>query len=78
MYARALEVGASDRSRSHQFVARPGAACASPLASAYAIVSHAAIFVPTTVLGLILLWSFGISFKRLSHLRMAEEPTVIP
>ncbi len=55
-----------------------GAGVASPLASAYAIVSHAVIFVPTTILGLILLWSFGISFKRLSHLRMAEEPTVAP
>ncbi len=46
-------------------------------ASAYAIVSHAVIFVPTTIFGLILLWSFGVSFKRISHLRM-EEPTVVP
>lgn len=43
------------------------------LASAYAVVSHAVIFIPTTVLGLILLWSFGITFGRITRAAGAEE-----
>ena len=45
-------------------------------AGAYAVVSHAFILIPTTVLGLIFLWSWGISFRRLTHVEVAEEAGV--
>lgn len=50
-----------------------GAGVAEGLAAAYAVVSHAVIFVPTTILGLILLWTFGISFRRVSQVRAPED-----
>jgi uncharacterized protein (TIRG00374 family) len=53
-----------------------GAGVEGGLAAAYAVVSHAVIFVPTTILGLILLWTFGISFRRVTHLHATEEPEV--
>jgi len=43
------------------------------LASAYSVIAHAVIFVPTTVLGLFLLWGFGVSFGRLTRLGSDEE-----
>ncbi|HMO95186.1 MAG TPA: lysylphosphatidylglycerol synthase transmembrane domain-containing protein [Tepidiformaceae bacterium] len=50
-----------------------GAGVASNVAGAYAIVAHGVILIPTTVLGLILLWSFGVSFKRISNLEVEEQ-----
>ncbi len=54
-----------------------GAGVADGVAGAYAIVAHAVILIPTTILGLILLWSFGISFGRISRAR-AERPVAAP
>src|SRR5688572_18254596 len=51
-----------------------GAGVSEGLASAYAVISHAVIFVPTTILGLILLWSFGISFRKVTQ--VADEQDV--
>jgi len=45
-------------------------------AGAYSVVAHAFILVPTTILGLILLWSFGVSFRRITHAEVQEEPGV--
>lgn len=50
-----------------------GAGVESGLAGAYAIVSHAVILVPTTILGLIFLWSFGVSFRRVAQLDVQGE-----
>lgn len=50
-----------------------GAGVADGLASAYAVVSHAVIFVPTTILGLIFLWSFGISFRKVTRVQAPDE-----
>ncbi|OAI40055.1 hypothetical protein AYO38_06555 [bacterium SCGC AG-212-C10] len=47
-------------------------------ASAYAIVSHAFILIPTTILGLLILWSFGLSFGRITHVRVDNEEVVAP
>lgn len=61
-----------------------GAGVPSGLAAAYSIIAHAVIFVPTTILGLILLWSFGISLMRITRERVAprdpaeSESAVIP
>ena len=49
-----------------------GAGVSSDVAPAYAIVAHAVILVPTTILGLILLWSFGISFRRIANVDPEE------
>jgi hypothetical protein len=46
-------------------------------AGAYSVVSHAFILIPTTILGLILLWSFGISFRRMTHVEAVEEPAPV-
>jgi uncharacterized protein (TIRG00374 family) len=46
---------------------------ASSTASAYAVVAHATVLIPTTILGLILLWSFGVSFGRIRRLETKEE-----
>ncbi|WP_322794935.1 lysylphosphatidylglycerol synthase transmembrane domain-containing protein [Tepidiforma sp.] len=43
------------------------------VASAYSVVAHGVILVPTTVLGLILLWSFGLSFRRISRVEVEEQ-----
>jgi uncharacterized protein (TIRG00374 family) len=50
-----------------------GAGVDNGLASAYSVIAHAVIFVPTTILGLILLWSFGLSFGRLTRLEPDDE-----
>ena len=49
-----------------------GAGVADSVAGAYSIVAHAVILVPTTVLGLLLLWSFGLSFKRIVRVEVEE------
>lgn len=41
-------------------------------ASAYSIVAHALVLIPTTILGLILLWSFGVSFGRIRNMGEKE------
>lgn len=47
------------------------------IASAYSIVAHGVILIPTTVLGLLLLWSFGVSFRRITRVD-AEEQGALP
>ena len=49
------------------------AGVATGLAGAYAIIAHAVIFIPTTIIGLILLWVFGISLGRMSSMSVSEE-----
>jgi uncharacterized membrane protein YbhN (UPF0104 family) len=48
------------------------------VAGAYSIVAHAFILVPTTILGLLILWSFGLSFGRISKVRVQEDEAVPP
>lgn len=58
-----------------------GAGVPSGLAAAYAIIAHAVIFIPTTILGLILLWSFGISLVRITRERVEipdDEQVAVP
>lgn len=50
-----------------------GAGAADAVASAYSVVAHAIIIVPTTILGLIFLWSFGLSFRRITRAAAAGE-----
>jgi len=50
-----------------------GAGVENGVAGAYSIVSHAVILVPTTILGLFFLWSFGISFKRITQVEVDEK-----
>ncbi len=50
-----------------------GAGVADGLASAYAVIAHAVIFVPTTILGLLFLWSFGISFRKVTQTADAPD-----
>lgn len=50
-----------------------GAGVSGSVAGAYAIVAHALILVPTTIMGLILLWSFGVSFRRVSRMDQGEK-----
>ena len=38
-------------------------------AAAYAIVAHAVVVAPATIVGLILLWTFGIPIARLGRIR---------
>lgn len=45
-------------------------------ASAYAVVAHAFILIPTTILGLLIFWSFGLSFRRVARRVEAEEAEV--
>lgn len=49
------------------------------LAAAYAIVAHAVVVAPATIVGLILLWVFGIPIARLGRLRTlpVEETTPV-
>jgi uncharacterized protein (TIRG00374 family) len=51
-----------------------GAGVEHGLAGAFALVSHAVIIFPTTIVGLILLWSFGVSFGRVARLDPREDP----
>ena len=53
-----------------------GAGVSNSVAGAYAIIAHALVLVPTTILGLILLWSFGVSFRRMTGMK-AEAPEVV-
>ena len=53
-----------------------GAGVDGATSGAYSVVSHAFILVPTTILGLLLLWGFGISFRRITHVELSEEPAV--
>jgi len=55
-----------------------GAGVAEATAGAFAIVSHAFVLIPTTVLGLLILWSFGVSFRRISSVSRKEEGAVTP
>lgn len=52
-----------------------GAGVSDNVAGAYSIVAHGVVLVPTTVLGLILLWSFGVSFRRITHVDVEETVT---
>jgi uncharacterized protein (TIRG00374 family) len=54
-----------------------GAGVADGVAGAYSIVAHAVILIPTTVLGLILLWTFGVSFGRIARVK-AEKTVITP
>lgn len=54
-----------------------GGGVADNVAGAYSIVAHGVILVPTTILGLILLWSYGVSFRRITHVE-AEEQVIAP
>jgi hypothetical protein len=47
------------------------------VASAYSVVAHGVILIPTTVLGLILLWSFGVSFRRITRVEVEEQGAVL-
>ncbi len=52
-----------------------GAGAADAIASAYSVIAHAIIIVPTTILGLIFLWSFGLSFRSVTRASATgEEP----
>lgn len=55
------------------------AGIAGGLAGAYAIVAHAVVVAPATVVGLILVWAFGIPIARLGRLRAVpvEERTPV-
>ncbi len=55
-----------------------GAGVGGSLAGAYSVVAHAVILVPTTILGLLILWSFGLSFRRLSEARVAIHEEAAP
>jgi uncharacterized protein (TIRG00374 family) len=48
-----------------------GAGVGAATAGAYSIVAHAFVLIPTTILGLIFLWSWGISFRRITGARAA-------
>jgi len=47
-----------------------GAGVEGATAGAYSVVSHAFVLIPTTVLGLVFLWTWGISFRRLTTARV--------
>lgn len=49
-----------------------GAGVEGAVAGAYSIVAHAIILIPTTVLGLIFLWSFGVSFGKIARVDVEE------
>jgi uncharacterized protein (TIRG00374 family) len=53
-----------------------GAGVSEGVAGAYSVIAHAVILVPTTIIGLLILWSFGISFRRITNVGapIAEEP----
>jgi hypothetical protein len=50
-----------------------GGGVADNVAGAYSIVAHGVILVPTTVLGLVLLWSYGVSFRRIARVEVEEQ-----
>lgn len=53
-----------------------GAGVADNTAAAYSIVAHGVIFIPTTILGLLLLWSFGLNFRRVTRAAVEERESV--
>lgn len=53
-----------------------GAGVGGGVAGAYAIVAHQLVVLPTTVLGLLMLWAYGIGFNRISKIDTAEEAVV--
>jgi len=53
-----------------------GAGVSAATASAYAVVAHAFILIPTTILGLLIFWSFGLSFRKVTQRVEAEEAEV--
>ena len=55
-----------------------GAGVGDSVAGAYSIIAHAVILIPTTILGLILLWSFGVSLRRITHVDVEEPGSVSP
>lgn len=55
-----------------------GAGVGDSVAGAYSIIAHAVILIPTTILGLILLWGFGVSFRRITHVDVEEPGRVSP
>lgn len=55
-----------------------GAGVSDNVAGAYSIIAHALILVPTTILGLILLWSFGVSFRKITHVKVNDAGSVAP
>lgn len=51
-----------------------GGGVSGSVASAYSIIAHALILIPTTIMGLALLWSFGVSFRSAAaQVEPAEE-----
>jgi uncharacterized protein (TIRG00374 family) len=54
----------------------PGVAAST--AAAYAVVAHAVVLIPTTILGLLLLWSFGVSLSRMTTPQREEEGVAVP
>lgn len=53
-----------------------GAGVSEGVAGAYSVIAHAVILVPTTIIGLLLLWSFGISFRRITNVRAPADEAV--
>jgi uncharacterized protein (TIRG00374 family) len=54
-----------------------GAGVTAATASAYAVIAHAFVLIPTTILGLLIFWSFGLSFRRVTRRVEAEEAEVV-
>lgn len=52
------------------------AGVATAVASAYAIIAHALVIVPTTIIGLLIIWSYGIRFSRIARVEPVEEEAV--
>jgi len=44
-----------------------GAGVADSVASAYSIVAHGVILIPTTIVGLLIFWSYGLSFRKMTR-----------
>ncbi|MCC7363441.1 MAG: flippase-like domain-containing protein [Dehalococcoidia bacterium] len=55
-----------------------GAGVLAPTAAAYAVIAHAFVLIPTTILGLVFLWSFGVSFRGMTRRVETEETGVTP
>ncbi|MEX2080570.1 MAG: lysylphosphatidylglycerol synthase transmembrane domain-containing protein [Dehalococcoidia bacterium] len=55
-----------------------GAGIPDGVAGAYAIVAHQLVIVPTTILGLIMLWSWGIGFGRITQIEPDDELVAAP
>lgn len=50
-----------------------GGGVAENVAGAYSIIAHAVVLIPTTLLGLVLLWSFGVSFRKITAVEVDEQ-----